>query len=74
MEDLSQGKSVIPSQPMPPSKKLKALKEQKKKKKSKHVQFSQLPPRRSPRLKEILLDKDLVPRSLRGSKTKYNLR
>ena len=74
LEDLSQGKSVIPSQPMPPSKKLKALKEQKKKKKSKHVQFSQLPPRRSPRLKEILLDKDLVPRSLRGSKTKYNLR
>ena len=72
LNDLSQGKTIIPTRS--PSKKIKDIKNQKKKKTSKHVQFSKEPPRRSSRIREQLLERDIQPRSLRGSRTKYNLR
>jgi hypothetical protein len=74
LDDLSQGKSVIPTKPKSPSKKIKEIKNQKKKKVSKHVQFSKEPPRRSLRLQQSLLERDIQPRSVRGSRTRYNLR
>ena len=74
LEDLSQGKSVIPSKPTATSKRIKDIKNQKKKKISKHVQFSKEPPRKSVRIREHLLEKDLQPRSVRSSRTRYNLR